>query len=208
MTQYAFYFDQDICTGCKTCQVACKETYKLPAGNLYRRVLNYQGGAWERNEAGTYVPNGVFGYFVSVACNHCTDPACVENCPTGAMQKDPETGIVWTDHDACIGCKTCQTACPYNAPTFSEERGYMVKCDMCAGELERGRKPICVASCPMRALDFGPREELIEKYGDGDVEVEPLPQNTTDPNLILKPHREAQKSGSGTGEIVSLDEEL
>ena len=98
MAQYAFHFDSNKCTGCKTCQVACKETYKLPVNNLYRKVLNYQGGTWELNEAGSYVPNGVFGYFVSMACNHCVDPACVANCPTGAMQKDEETGIVWTDH--------------------------------------------------------------------------------------------------------------
>ena len=94
MAQYAFHFDSNKCTGCKTCQVACKETYKLPVNNLYRKVLNYQGGTWELNEAGSYVPNGVFGYFVSMACNHCVDPACVANCPTGAMQKDEETGIV------------------------------------------------------------------------------------------------------------------
>ena len=99
MAQYAFYFDSNKCSGCKTCQVACKETYKLPVNNLYRKVLNYQGGTWELNEAGSYVPNGVFGYFVSMACNHCVDPACVANCPTGAMQKDEETGIVWTDHE-------------------------------------------------------------------------------------------------------------
>ena len=49
MAQYAFHFDSNKCTGCKTCQVACKETYKLPVNNLYRKVLNYQGGTWELN---------------------------------------------------------------------------------------------------------------------------------------------------------------
>lgn len=151
MTQYAFHFNSDVCTGCKTCQVACKETYKLPVNNLYRKVYNYQGGSWKPTEAGHYVPEGVFGYFVSLACNHCTNPACVANCPTGAMQKDEETGIVWTDHDVCIGCKTCETACPYGAPTFGEEEGYMLKCDMCKDEIARDRLPICVAGCPMRA---------------------------------------------------------
>ena len=60
----------------------------------------------------------------------------------------------------------------------------------------------------MRALDFGPREELVERYGEGDIEVEPLPQDTTGPNLILTPHRNAQKSGVGTGSVVNLQEEL
>lgn len=208
MAQYAFYFDSDACTGCKACQVACKETYQLGPDNLYRRVYNYQGGSWARNGAGTYVPDGVFGYFVSVGCNHCTDPACVANCPTGAMQKDDETGVVWTDHEVCIGCKTCQTACPYGAPTYSEDDGFMLKCDMCADERSLGRKPVCVAACPMRALDFGTRDELVAKYGEGDVEVEPLPRDTTGPNLILNPHRKAQKSGLGTGFTANLDEEL
>ena len=209
MTQYAFHYDSGVCTGCKTCQVACKETYKLSVNNLYRRVYEYQGGTWDFDNAiQAYVPNGVFGYFISLACNHCTDPACVENCPTGAMQKDADTGIVWTDHDVCIGCKTCEAACPYGAPTYGEEEGYMLKCDMCRGEVAAGGKPICVTGCPMRALDFGTREEMIEKYGEGDVEVEPLPADTTGPNLILTPHRDAQKSGSGTGSVVNLEEEL
>ena len=209
MAQYAFYFDQDKCTGCKTCQVACKENYKLPANNLLRTVLNYQGGTWELNEAtGGYVPNGVFGYFTSMACNHCDEPACFANCPTGSIVKDSETGIVTIDKESCIGCKTCKTACPYDAPTFDEEAGVMLKCDMCKAELDAGEKPFCVAACPMRALDFGTREDMIAKYGEGDVEVEPLPKNTTHPNLIMKPHRHAQKTGSGTGALVNLPEEV
>ena len=107
--QYAFYFDSSKCTGCKTCQVACKETYKLGVNNLYRRVFEYQGGTWEKNEAGSYVPNGVFGYKVSMACNHCDAPACLGNCPTGAISKDEETGIVKIDQETCIGCKTFGT---------------------------------------------------------------------------------------------------
>lgn len=208
MAQYAFYFDSDKCTGCKTCQVTCKENYKLPVNNLYRRVLNYQEGTWAQSDAGHYVPEGIVSYFVSLACNHCTNPACVDNCPTGAMQKDEDTGIVWTDHDVCIGCETCRKACPYGVPTLNEDAGYMTKCDMCKAELEGGQKPFCVAACPMRALDFGTREELVERYGEGDVEVEPLPENTTNPNLLVNPHRKAVKSGEGTGGMVNLPEEV
>lgn len=208
MGQYAFYFDSGICTGCKTCQVACKETYKLPARNLYRRVYNYQGGTWREMESGQYLPEGVFGYFVSISCNHCDDPVCVTNCPTGAMRKDVETGIVWTDHGVCIGCRSCQMACPYGAPTLDADHGYMLKCDMCKADVTAGERPVCVAACPMRALDFGERNDLVARYGEGDVEVEPLPHDVTGPNLILSPHRAAQRSGEGTGSVVNLEEEL
>lgn len=208
MTQYAFYFDSSICTGCKTCQVSCKETHGLGASNLWRRVYNYEGGDWKLNDAGSYVPQGVFSYFVSIACNHCDQPACLANCPAGAITKDEETGIVVINQDDCIGCKTCIAACPYSAPTFLEDKGVSSKCDMCKDEIALGRKPVCVAACPMRALDWGDINDLRAKYGDGNVEVEPLPENTTGPNLILKPHPAAQMTGQGTGSVVSFDEEL
>ena len=107
MGQYGFYFDSAKCTGCKTCQVACKENYHLPTHNLFRRVYHYAGGSWEPTEAGFYAPVDTFSYQVSMSCNHCADPACVAACPTGAMQKDPETGIVTTDHELCAGCQAC-----------------------------------------------------------------------------------------------------
>lgn len=208
MAQYGFYVDTDKCSGCKTCQVACKETYGLSANNLFRRVYNYQGGAWELNDAGSYVAKDPFTYFVSVACNHCEVPACLGNCPVGAISKDDDTGIVTIDRETCIGCKTCIAACPYNAPTYVEEEGTTAKCDMCAAEVAQGKKPVCVAGCPMRALDFGDMEDLKAKYGEGTVEIEPLPENTTKPSLIVNPHRNAQKTGEGTGAEVSFDEEL
>ncbi len=205
---YGFYFDSSKCSGCKSCQVACKETNQLGVNNLWRRVYNYQGGSWEQNEKGTYVAKDVFGYFVSIACNHCDSPACVENCPTGSMSKDPETGIVKNDPTTCIGCQTCVTVCPYNAPTYVEEQGISSKCHMCFEEVARGRTPICVATCPMRALDWGEIDDLRAKYGEGNAEVEPLPAASTAPCLVLNPHPAAQASGQGTGSVVSLEEEL
>ena len=207
--QYAFYFDGTKCTGCKTCQVACKETYHLPVNNLYRRVFNYVGGSWEMDpDTGFYQPNGVFGYFVSMACNHCSDPVCVSNCPVGAMQKDSENGIVWVNQETCIGCKTCIAVCPYGAPTFRDDLGVTGKCDMCRDDVLEGDRPLCVKACPMRALDWGPRDELVAKYGEGNVEIEPLPTNTTGASTIINPSPSAQPSGEGTGYEASLAEEL
>ena len=190
-----FWMNNKNCYGCKTCSIACKSEKQLDKGVLLRHVTVIRQDA----------PRA-FAY-LSMACNHCEEPACVANCPVGAYSK-LEDGTVIQDHSVCIGCKTCETACPYGAPTYGEEEGYMLKCDMCRGEVAAGGKPICVTGCPMRALDFGTREEMIEKYGEGDVEVEPLPADTTGPNLILTPHRDAQKSGSGTGSVVNLEEEL
>ena len=208
MTQYAFAFDSNTCSGCRTCQVLCKETYDLPLSNLYRRVTNYQGGTWEVNENGTYVAQGMFGYFISMGCNHCENPACVTQCPTGAMTKDPETGIVTTDHEVCIGCRMCETVCPYHAPVFDETKGYMTKCDMCSGELGAGQTPLCVRGCRDRALDFGTIEQMREKYGDGQIETAPLPENLTNPSFILVPHRNALATGSDAGSVMDLAEEL
>lgn len=208
MTQYAFAFDSNKCTGCKTCQVLCKETYDLPLENLFRRVYNYQGGTWEQNEAGTYVSKGRFGYFVSVSCNHCDEPACVKVCPSGAMAKSKDTGIVSVDREVCVGCRSCEMACPYGAPSFNGNDRLMMKCNLCREHVEAGERPLCVSGCRDRAMDFGTIEEMRAKYPQADVEVEPLPANQTGANLVLVPHRNAQKTGKGTGAVVNMPEEL
>lgn len=209
MSQLAFYFDSSSCTGCKTCQVACKENHQLPVDILWRKVYAYEGGSWESNEAtGWYLPVDMFGYHVSIACNHCESPACYAACAVGAITKDADTGIVYIDPETCIGCQACVPACPYGAPVFREDTGLVEKCDMCRSRVAQGKKPYCVAACPMRALDFGELDELRAKYGDGDVEIEPLPADSTSPSLVLNPHPNAEKSGSGTGHVANLPEEL
>ena len=209
MSQYAFFFDSTKCTGCKTCQVVCKENHKLAVGNLWRKVYQYEGGTWAYDsETEWYKAQDVFGYHISIACNHCTNPACVANCPVTAITKDAETGIVTSDTEACIGCKTCITACPYGAPSYVEDAGIVNKCTMCASRVKDNKKPLCVSACPLRALDFGTAEELASKYGKGDIEVAPLPKDSTTPNTILKPHSKAQKTGSSVGKVANLPEEL
>ena len=97
---------------------------------------------------------------------------------------------VLVDADKCQGDRSCWKACPYGAPQFqSDEPGTkMSKCTMCIDRLEQTSQPICVESCPMRALDFGPLDELIKKYGDEKV-LEDLPKSTiTRPAIVFKPH--------------------
>jgi anaerobic dimethyl sulfoxide reductase subunit B (iron-sulfur subunit) len=88
----------------------------------------------------------------------------------GAIQKREADGIVLLDREMCLGALNCegfcQAACPYKAPEFgSGPDAKMEKCDLCFDRWAESKKPICVEACPMRALDAGPTEELIMKYG-------------------------------------------
>jgi len=92
-------------------------------------------------------------------------------CPSGAITKRIEDGIVIVDEDACIGQDSCgglcKEVCPYDAPRFlPEANGKMQKCDFCLERLVENKKPICVAACPTRALDYGSQDELKTKYGE------------------------------------------
>lgn len=200
--QMAFYFDASACTGCKTCQVACKDKNDNPIGVNFRKVVTYGGGSWmpHPTQKGIYVPNNVYAYSVSVACMHCVAPICVEVCPTGAMNKH-DNGIVVVDKAKCIGCRLCQQSCPYGAPQFNEEKGVMTKCNLCEDLIAIGEQPSCVGSCPQRALEFGELSELQTKYGTINA-IEPLPEaHLTKPSVVITPHRYAQMSGQGTGKI-------
>ena len=126
-------------------------------------------------------------YSTSVSCNHCASPACVANCPTGAMYKDEETGVVLHDDEMCIGCETCVGACPYGEPVYMEDEGIVRKCDACYLLREKGESPACVAACPMRCLDFGDLEELKAKYGrePGVRRERPARFSETTPSLLI-----------------------
>ena len=117
----AFFVDTQICTGCKTCMVACKDKNDLGPGVRWRRVVEYSGGEWLSMPDGTFRQD-VFAYYISVSCNHCVEPICVEVCPTTAMNQD-ESGIVTVDQTKCVGCGYCEWACPYGAPQYQVESG-------------------------------------------------------------------------------------
>jgi carbon-monoxide dehydrogenase iron sulfur subunit len=86
----------------------------------------------------------------SLQCRHCDEPWCVYSCLTGAMQKDPTTGIVTVDTQKCMGCWTCILACPSGALTRDNGEKVVAKCDLCPGR----DVPACVANCPNEALVF------------------------------------------------------
>lgn len=184
MTQYAFYFDATRCTGCKTCVLACKDYYDLSLDVSYRKIYHFGGGQWSQNEDGSWSTNA-FGYYVSEACNHCDDPACTKVCPTKAMHKSADTGLVTVDASRCIGCGYCHMACPYNVPKVDRSLGHSVKCTGCADRVQQGLNPICVDSCTYRAIHFGPVEDM-EQMGER-AAIAPLPDpKFTHPNLYIK----------------------
>ena len=113
MVQYGFFFDNARCTGCKTCMMACKDYNDLNLETAFRKVYDYEGGTWKEEAGGTYSCDS-WVYHVSLSCQHCENPACVANCPTTAMHKDKETGLVSVDATKCIGCGYCAMVCPYN----------------------------------------------------------------------------------------------
>jgi len=207
--QLAFYFDASACADCKACQVACQDKNNLPPAVAWRRVFQYTGGGWVKDSSvpGLFRANNIFSYSVSTACMHCEEPLCVGVCPTGAITKRAD-GVVLIDQDKCIGCRYCEWSCPYGAPVFDQVKGVMSKCTFCEDLLAQGENPACVDACVMRALDFGELDELRAKYGD-EAAIEPLPTaDITKPAFVITPHKHAQLSGTGTGKIETLPEEV
>lgn len=142
-TQKVFDFDLNTCTGCSACAIACAIENDLDFGSSWRRVETFN----ERRLA--VLPT----FHLSLACNHCEQPPCADACPALAYSKDPRTGAVLLDESRCIGCRYCAWACPYEAPTFHDQRGVMEKCTFCAPRLEQGRVPACASICPTGALE-------------------------------------------------------
>lgn len=149
--------------------VACKDWNDVKPGPAnWRRV--------------TFVEQGQFpdarSYQLSMGCNHCAKPACIEVCPVDAISKRKENGLVIVDRNLCVACGQCAEACPFGAPQYGDDSSEpvaakewnephpMQKCTGCWDRLAIDKEPACVASCLQRALDFGALDELAAKYPD------------------------------------------
>ena len=122
----------------------------------------------------------------SGACNHCTDPACVAVCPTGAMYVAQDGTVVHKDQ-LCIGCGRCVYSCPYGVPSINASTGYAQKCDACASKRARGEQPACVTACPTRALRFGDVDEFRKEDPKCVNTAAFLPKpERTNPSLVIR----------------------
>lgn len=153
--QYAFHFNVERCAQCFACEVACKSAHNSRSrvqeepgtcGPRFRQVVELKS-----EDLATPVQ------YVSMACMHCGDAACMAVCPARAIYRDPQFGAVLVDHSKCLGCRYCSWACEFGAPQFDRD-GLMTKCDMCIDRLRKGFAPACVESCCGGAITIGPVE--------------------------------------------------
>jgi len=136
MKTYELIIDHESCWGCRTCEVACKQENRAPAG--VKRIDVWADGP----EIVDGKPHMMFRIRV---CRHCEDPACATVCPVAAITQRPD-GIVVLDSDECTGCRACLDACPYGAIAFDERQNVAVKCNLCHHRIDRGLLPACAAN--------------------------------------------------------------
>ena len=149
MARYGSYIDVSRCIGCYTCAVACKNWYRIEAGKGARiKIREVIKGKYPK----------VSYWIFPTRCMHCDNPSCVPVCPTQALYTRKD-GIVALDEKKCTGCKSCLSACPYQAPYFDQKKGVVDKCDLCAERIDSGLKPYCMESCAGAAMIFGDLDE-------------------------------------------------
>lgn len=160
--------DTTRCIGCRRCEAACQKVNDLPmpakpfddleVTYTPRRVTAYQWTVVNR-----YKVNGEY-VFRKLQCFHCNDPACAAACFARCFTKLPDGAVVYNGSQ-CVGCRYCMVACPFNVPGFQYDRAWdplIQKCTFCEPLLKEGKLPGCVRACPMDALTFGRRSDLIK----------------------------------------------
>jgi Fe-S-cluster-containing dehydrogenase component len=158
-------YDTTLCIGCRACVVACTEANNLTPDTAW------SDGKWQTPpdlNANTKTliklySEGGQQSFVKQQCMHCLDPACANACMLGALKKG-QFGIVSYDATYCVGCRYCETACPFNVPKFEWANALtpkIVKCELCRHRLAVGLEPACTEVCPRQAVIFGKRSDLL-----------------------------------------------
>lgn len=142
------YAREEFCLGCRLCEVYCVTSHSQ-SGDMIKAHKQEQ-------ITSAVIIESEENISFALQCRHCEDAPCIRACVSGAMTRDPETGIVNHDKNRCVGCWSCIMACPYGAVKRDEYGNSVIaKCDLC---LEAG-EPACVSHCPNNALLYEEREE-------------------------------------------------
>ena len=128
------YVDPSKCTGCRTCELVCS----IKNEGLVNPVLS-------RVQVIAYKELGIR---IPMTCQQCEEPLCSSVCPTGALQKDHNLGVVKHDKKRCIGCRLCFSTCPFGAITMNPKSRQVFKCEQCNGS------PECVRFCEDKAITY------------------------------------------------------
>lgn len=150
---------RDRCSGCQRCEIACTLKNERKASSDTARIKvwrNYQYGETFESHEG----NMKNGLYTQDFCKQCKRAMCMEYCPMSAIVPDKKTGARIVLDERCIGCGTCQEACPWHMPTIDKETGKSTKCIAC------GR---CAKQCPNKAISFidwkDIADELLKREG-------------------------------------------
>lgn len=181
----SFFIDTTKCTGCRGCQVACKQWNELPAEKTTNRGT-YQNPPDLSHQTYTLVrfnesaeDGKVKWYFFKDQCRHCISPPCLIEADNqkieGAIIQD-ETGAVIYDpkKTRLLNFAKIKEACPYNIPRVHPKTKSISKCTMCVDRVSNGLLPACVKACPTGTLQFGEREEMLKKAHERLDELKPL----------------------------------
>lgn len=133
-----------MCIGCHACTIACKSEHDVPLGVNRCWVKTVEKGTFPDTQR----------LFLPMLCNQCDEAPCMKICPTSALYKRPD-GIVDLYGDACIGCKACMVACPYDQIFIDPNTHTAEKCNFCANRVENQLEPACVSVCPTECRIFG-----------------------------------------------------
>jgi formate dehydrogenase beta subunit len=162
------YIDTTTCIGCKACEVACQEWNDLPPVatkqvGSYQTLPTLHADYWNLIRFNERDFDGGLAWLMRKdQCMHCDEPGCLEACPAPGAIVQYANGIVDVNPDQCIGCKYCETGCPFDVPRFSATTGKMAKCTLCVDRVSVGLEPACIKACPTGCLHFGTKQDMLE----------------------------------------------